>query len=198
MKKSKVRRLRIGCLALVLSAGMLYFCGDWLRFQVSALWYDHHSFDTLIRQAARKHGLDSRLVKAVVYQESRFNPSAVGAAGEVGLMQLMPNLSVVDWANANRVPVPSRGSLFSPELNLEIGCWYLARGFNLYREYDGAAELALCYFNAGPSRAVQWKPEEAAGDVCANIDIKSTRRYVEEIMERYRYYMEHNPFREER
>src|SRR5258708_29190125 len=36
-------------------------------------WGDYHRFDTLITKVATEHGLDPRLVKAVVWRDSRFS-----------------------------------------------------------------------------------------------------------------------------
>lgn len=47
-------------------------------------------YDDLIKQGAEKLGWDWRLLAAVVYQESRFDPEGESWAGAKGLMQLMP------------------------------------------------------------------------------------------------------------
>jgi membrane-bound lytic murein transglycosylase F len=47
-------------------------------------------YDELIKQGAEKLGWDWRLLAAVIYQESRFNPYGESWAGAKGLMQLMP------------------------------------------------------------------------------------------------------------
>jgi membrane-bound lytic murein transglycosylase F len=47
-------------------------------------------YDDLIKQGADKLGWDWRLLAAVVYQESKFNPTDESWAGARGLMQLMP------------------------------------------------------------------------------------------------------------
>lgn len=47
-------------------------------------------YDELIQAGAEKLGWDWRLLAAVVYQESRFNPGDESWAGARGLMQLMP------------------------------------------------------------------------------------------------------------
>lgn len=149
---------------------------------------DDSRFAAEIREAAAKHGIDSRLVRAVIYEESRFRPGAVGRAGEVGLMQIMPKQAAADWAKAHNVPCPERGVLFSPRVNLEIGCWYLSDGLKRFRKYKHATALALARYNAGLSRARAWQPKDPQGEVIGNITIDSTRKYVKNIMKRYLRY----------
>ena len=47
-------------------------------------------YDKIIKKYAKEIGWDWRLLTAVVYQESRFNPNAGSWVGAQGLMQLMP------------------------------------------------------------------------------------------------------------
>src|SRR5688572_14665956 len=72
--------------------------------------------ETLLREAASRHGLDPRLVRAVVAVESGFRTDAVSPKGAQGLMQLMPrtaaSLGVTD--------------AFDPAQNLEGGSRHLA------------------------------------------------------------------------
>ena len=164
-------------------AAMVYYLYEYRNFAV-----DDTRFAAEIREAAAKHGLDSRLVRAVVYQESKFRPGAVGKAGEIGLMQIMPKRAAADWAKAHNVPCPEPGVLFSPRINLEIGCWYLSDGLRRFRNYTYATELALARYNAGLSRANAWKPDDLKGDVVDRIKIQSTRKYVRDIMKRYKKY----------
>lgn len=48
-------------------------------------------YDDLFRSAARTAGYDWRLLAAIAYTESGFDPNAVSRAGARGLMQLMPS-----------------------------------------------------------------------------------------------------------
>ncbi len=47
-------------------------------------------YDDLIKEHADSLGWDWRLMAALVYQESRFNPESESWAGAIGLMQMMP------------------------------------------------------------------------------------------------------------
>lgn len=86
-------------------------------------------YDALILEAARRRGLDPRLVKAVIAAESEFNPDARSFLGARGLMQLLP-------PTAEEMGVPA-AELADPARNVEAGTAYLehlfARAFKRHR-----------------------------------------------------------------
>lgn len=89
----------------------------------------------MARAAAQKHGVPQDLFLRLVYQESRFNHSAVSHAGAIGLAQLMPGT-----AKDLRVDPTV------PHENLDGGARYLKMQ---YQEF-GTWRLALAAYNAGP------------------------------------------------
>lgn len=147
-------------------------------------------YDRQIRKVAQRHGVDPELIRALIWKETggTFDPDTRGKAGEVGLMQVLPKASVTDWARINRRKLPTNLELTDPELNIEIGTWYLARALKYWRKYDQQIELALCEYNAGRTRAERWKPEKKDGNAVVRIDIDSTKAYVTDIMKKYREY----------
>ena len=176
-------------LVTVFAAGIafsIWRCGDAI--------YDYYSRDTrydrIIRNAGLRNHIDPALIKAVIWRESRFDRRAIGLKGEIGLMQIMPgkDYAAADWARANRQKLPSKGALFDPELNINIGSWYLSRALHRYRKYRDAAALALCEYNAGPGRAAEWKPADPGQSVLERITIPSTKQYVQTILKKYDYY----------
>jgi soluble lytic murein transglycosylase-like protein len=92
-----------------------------------------------IEDVKEVHHVPAALVKAVITQESSWNPRAVSRAGALGLMQLLP-------ATAAKVGV-SREELFDPAKNILAGVRLLAV---LLRHYEGDVISALTAYNARP------------------------------------------------
>ena len=94
------------------------------------------TYDRLINQASRKHGVDSFLIKAVIRAESDFDRHAVSKKGAQGLMQLMPE-------TAKQLAVTDS---FDPDENINAGVRYLRRQLD---NFDNNVALALAAYNAG-------------------------------------------------
>ena len=165
--------------------GVLMGLGVW---KAGTFFYNYSDratrYDKMIVAAGRRNGVYPPLLKAVIWKESRFDASARGSKGEIGLMQVMPQSAVKDWENTFQRQVPSDGALMDPSLNIEIGSWFLGRALERWKDYNEAEALALCEYNAGIQRAESWKPLLHDGQVLPNIDIASTRKYVKDILER--------------
>lgn len=99
------------------------------------------TFDSLIEEAADRHGVDPRLVKSLIKVESNFDPHAVSHAGAKGLMQLMDG-TAAELGVTNSFDVAQ---------NIDGGVSYLAQQLQRFR---GDEKLALAAYNAGPG-AVQ-------------------------------------------
>lgn len=162
----------------------------WTRFLIHYFGKSTR-YDAMILEAGRRNGVDPRLLKAVIWQESRFRLNERGSRGEIGLMQLMPRFAVRDWAASKQLPIPDNGVLVDPTLNIEIGSWYLGRAMRRWDAYEDAVSLALSEYNAGITRADAWKPTESNAMIRNRIDIRSTRDYIDAISERFDYYKHH-------
>ncbi len=152
---------------------------------LTACLHRHHRTDRALLGAARLHHIDARLLRAVALRESRMNPSARGAAGEIGLFQILPN-TAKHWAEVHQRPPPSEARLFRVTLNAEIAAWYLRRGLDRFPHRADPLPFALAYYNAGPSRAIDWDQRLPDGiDFQDFIPFPSTRAYVRDILDTY-------------
>ncbi len=135
-------------------------------------------YDAMIRSNAARHGLDPRLVKAVIAAESEFTARAKSPTGALGLMQLMPD-------TANEVGV-SWKLLFDPESNIRAGTAYLAhlfarawkryhlKGVSYSRAPQWVIQRIIAAYNAGPRFLTQRRLYQ------------QTRHYVRKVLMFYR------------
>lgn len=149
-----------------------------------------HRYDAVIRNAARRYGVSASLVKAVVWQESRFDPDARGRAGEVGLMQVMDD-AALEWAAASRIAGFAHEQAFDPVTNTLAGSYYLAKLLRRYTNTDDPLPYALADYNAGRGNVLRWMKGDAATNSTAfkaEITFPSTRSYVDSVTQRYQEY----------
>jgi soluble lytic murein transglycosylase-like protein len=114
--------------------------------------------ERLIANACASTGTDPALVKAIVANESGFDPLATSPAGAQGLMQLMP-------ATAAEVGVRDA---YDPAQNIAGGTRYLAR---LLQRFKGDVPTAVAAYNAGPEAVARGDvPAETLGYVRSVLD----------------------------
>lgn len=134
----------------------------------------------LIReQAADKH-LDPALIAAVIYAESKFEPST-SPAGALGLMQIEPETASFIARKSGGVRFTTE-DLATPRINLAYGSWYLRY---LLQHYEGDELLAVAAYNAGLANVDGWAAkarEEGRALTVANIPFAETRAYVARVL----------------
>ncbi len=149
-------------------------------------WLRRAAAEPHVRAAAERHGVDPGLVRAVIWRESRFRPRSRGAAGERGLMQVT-KAAAWEWAAAEGVADFRFEMMDDPGLNVQAGAWYLARGLDYWADRDDPAAFALAEYNAGRTRVLRWaEGAESAADLIEAITYPGTRRYVRQVLRRWR------------
>ena len=118
-----------------------------------------------------EQGVDPALIAALITVESAANPNAYGAAGEIGLMQVLP--STAKWIN--RVEPES---LYDPAVNIQTGTAYLR--YCIDRK-GGNVTAGICGYNYGPDRV-----SVVGGLIQAPESVKAYARNVLSFVEPYR------------
>ena len=119
--------------------------------------------DSIIETFSSKYNVDEDFIKAIIKQESGFNPKATSKKGAMGLMQLMP-------ATAKSLGV---SDAYNPWENVEGGVKYLK---GLLDKYNNNHELALAAYNAGSGAVKKY------GGIPP---YRETQNYVKSIMAAY-------------
>lgn len=140
-----------------------------------------------ITAVAMHSNIDPYLLAALIRVESRFNPAARSDAGAIGLMQVMPNTAA---SVAGEIGLSNfhPDLLYQPEINLQIGAWYLA---HLFREFDGNIVVSLAAYNAGRGNVRAWIATgqwKGTVDDIKHIPFPETQVYLKTVLRDYEVY----------
>jgi soluble lytic murein transglycosylase-like protein len=128
-------------------------------------------FHPIIDRAATQYQVDPALVRAIIFAESGYNPTAVSNRGAMGLMQLMPST-----AKAMGVE-----DCFDPEHNIYGGVKYFKKLFN---QFGGDVKLALAAYNAGSRKVREFNGVPP---------FRATERYIQKVLKYYDIYKGQQP-----
>jgi hypothetical protein len=119
-------------------------------------------YSNIVVPLSKQHGLDWRLVTAIMAAESSFNPCAVSPKGAMGLMQIMP-------AVAREYEV-SPNEAFDPDENVRAGVLLLK---SLNKKYKGNLKLTVAAYNAGQGNVDRYRGIPPFDE---------TRKYVKRVL----------------
>lgn len=149
-------------------------------------------YDHLFKIYGGQIGWDWRLLAAIAYKESKFDPMTVSWAGACGLMQLMPKTAISLGADSVQ-------QMFDPEVSVRLGAKYLKKLEKLFptvTDPDEKVKFTLAAYNSGPAhifdaRALARKygkdPDVWFGNVEHYILLKSEPEFYTDSVCKYGY-----------
>lgn len=141
-------------------------------------------FSELVNENANANGLDPYLVFAIIKAESGFNTDAVSHKGAKGLMQLM-DVTAKECADKLGLISYTAEDAFKPEINIKLGCWYLAK---LMKSHENNEKKAIASYNAGGGNVKDWLIQNGGSFEIEQIPFKETREYVKRVLDNYNMY----------
>ncbi len=165
------------------------FRGTWpdqLPEPVRKLVYPRHYW-SLIQAESLKRQVDPHLLLAVIYQESRFDPTAKSVASARGLMQFLEG-PARRLAQELSMPAPTAADLYRPDLSIRLGAYHLQK---LLERHGGSIAQALAAYNGGSSNAKRWAAKGRQSEpehFIANIGFRETKLYVLKVLGNYLTY----------
>ncbi len=103
----------------------------------------NYNLEEIFKEASETYGISEDLLKAIAYNESRFQPDVTSSAGAMGIMQLMPGT-----AKAMGVE-----DAYDPYQNIMGGAKLLR---NLSDMYDGNTSLMIAAYAAGTGTVAKY------------------------------------------
>jgi soluble lytic murein transglycosylase len=160
--------------------------GEWLDHYPVGVWEAPwqlafpRPFESVVAPAARAANLPEAWAHAIMREESAFDARVVSPAKAYGLMQLIV-------PTARRVGgqiglSPDEEALKRPEVNVPIGCKYLA---SLRAAFPDNALLAIPGYNAGGGAPRKWIGERPNDDFdlwIERIPYEETRNYTKRVI----------------
>lgn len=179
MKKRLFSNIMIICIVIAFIFGILS-----IRTFVYPLKYKEQ-----IIEFSNKNNLDPYLAFAIINTESKFNENATSNKQAKGLMQITE-------ATAKEVNDVTQSTdeindltIYDINVNIEIGCNYLA---SLITRYNGNYYLAICAYNAGIGNVNKWLDQGLIPYDLDSTDIElpfnETTNYLKKVIKSYKAY----------
>ena len=169
-------------LLFILFLAFLFYDSNWLGKLLYPIRYQE---DILVSSA--NYDVDPFLIAAIIRVETNFNPDKQSRKGAVGLMQIMPDTA--DWIVQQAGYAPEASTLLHrPDVNIEIGAWYLN---SLNQQFSNNMAAVLAAYNAGPGNAKKWLQSGTWDGTFKNIGqipFGETRHYIQRVFYYYNKY----------
>ena len=168
-------------------------------------------YDAIVRRYAEQYGFDWRMIVALMYQESRFDPEAQSFAGARGLMQVLPRTAEQLGFENEQAHDPEVGihagirylawvrDRFDDELPVRDRMWFTLAAYNAGFGHVNDARRVAADEGLNPNRwfgnveramLLLSRPQYARGARFGYCRCTEPVNYVREILNRYNAYLE--------
>lgn len=176
-----LRKKRVFALLLLAFVLILFLNSSLIGKKLYPIYYQEE-----IRQSAANHNIDPLLIAAVIRTETNYEKGSESKKGAIGIMQIMPDTAqwIVETADLG---AHSTEDLMRPDVNINLGAWYLNW---LTKHYNGNILYAIAAYNAGQGNVNKWKQGTWDGTEkeIGKIPFGETRHYVQRVLYYYKKY----------
>ena len=174
----KRRRFFAFIAAILLIVAIIYGYNPLMK---NILYPTHHK--DIVERFSAEYNIDAMLIYSVIKTESGFNSRAQSAKDAKGLMQITDETAT--WA-FEQIGLGANSDIFEPEINIQVGTWYLAK---LINDNNGDLITALASYNAGSGNVQKWKESSGKKVIdITDIEFQETKNYVNKTLRYYNVY----------
>jgi soluble lytic murein transglycosylase-like protein/TolA-binding protein len=128
----------------------------------------------LICDASSTRKTDPLWLQAIIWQESKYDPTSRSGAGARGLMQFIPETASAVAASIG-MPSLSVEKLYDPAVSIQLGGAYWASLMEKFK----SPEMALAAYNGGPDNVERWRSKSSDPELfVSDIGFVETKKYV--------------------
>lgn len=124
---------------------------DWIHPLIIPIAYPKDYLESVKKNSVPD--IDPFLVLGLIRQESAFQKNATSPSSARGLMQLLTGTAREMARSLRLYKVSLPHGLYSPEVNIRLGSYYLKKRIEAYK---GHVPMALASYNVGPGRLQKW------------------------------------------
>lgn len=172
--KSRIKYIPVFLALLVLIVVIIDNSTTVLKYNYPLKYKEH------VLKYARQNNIDPYLVFAIIKAESNFDPNAVSKKNAKGLMQITDKTGA--WA-ADKLKMKqySVDELFKPEINIQLGCWYIGW---LMKQFNNDENLVIAAYNGGNGNVNEWLKDKRlsnSGSSLERIPFKETDAFLKKV-----------------
>lgn len=181
LKNRRIRFLVLVAATIFLVSLIIFLSNN----KILIKWLHPLKYESQVKKYSSEFDLDPYLVFSIIKVESGYDQFAVSQKGAKGLMQVTDKTAV--WAAKSlEINNFSLDNLFIPDINIRIGCWYLAK---LKTEFGDNTILAITAYNGGSGRVKEWLNNNqlsTTGKTLEKIPFEETDKYIKKVIKEYK------------